>query len=123
MKFWGYYFAGINNQVSLLFLDIPSELMWIMDGPIQRRLGKNAFIEAKHEKKEEEKSKIACVFFFRFSLFYNAFFCFFLILDIDCYNILFFSKQKLFSRIHDSVTTILRFFCTNIWFGFTIGGC
>ena len=72
--FWGYYFGGINNQVSLLFLDIPSELMWIMDGPLQRRLGKNAFIEAKHEKKEEEKSKITCVFFFN-----SVFFAFFLI--------------------------------------------
>ena len=53
-----------------------------MDGPIQRRLGKNAFIEAKHEKKEEEKSKIACVFFFSI-----PFFAFFLILNIDSYDI------------------------------------
>ena len=52
-----------------------------MDGPIQRRLGKNAFIEAKHEKKEEEKSKIACVYF---SI---PFFAFFLILNNDSYDI------------------------------------
>ena len=50
-------------QVSMQFWDIPSELMWIMDGPIQRRLGKNAFIEAKHEKKEEEKSNMPVYFF------------------------------------------------------------
>ena len=47
-----------------------------------------------------KKQNCPCIFFFNtfFRFFTMPFFAFFLILDMDCYNIWFFSKQKLLNR-------------------------